>query len=117
VVCVRELVELESIRPELEAAEVELFVLAAEEPAALRALAAERGLGARFLCDPEAQELRRLGLAHVGAGPRGRTIALPTQLLIDRRGEVLWSFRSSDVRERASPRAALEALRARGVDR
>ncbi len=113
----RELVELESIRPELEAAEVELIVVAAEEPVALRALAAKRGLGARFLCDPEAQELRRLGLAHVGAGPAGRTIALPTQLLIDRAGAVLWSFRSSDVRERAAPRAALEFLRGRSATR
>ncbi|MBL8900081.1 MAG: redoxin domain-containing protein [Planctomycetes bacterium] len=109
----RELVELEAIRPELEALQVELIVLAAEEPAALRELAAKRALGARFLADPEARELRRLGLVHDGAGPGGRAIALPTQLLLDAEGEVLWSFRSTDVRERHPAAATLAAVRER----
>lgn len=103
--------QLETVRPELEALGVDMLVLAADERDALAALRRKRSLGARFLVDPEARELSKLGLAHEGAGPGGRDIALPTQILIDREGRVLWTFRSTDVRERIERAALVQEIR------
>jgi peroxiredoxin len=104
-------VQLESFRPALEALDVELIVLAAEDLDALRRLRDKQQLHARFLADPEAKELQRLGAAHLGGGPGGRDIALPMHWLIDRQGQVLDRYQTSDVRERRSAEQILVAVR------
>lgn len=103
--------QLEDLRPALEALDVELIVLAADDLDALRRLRDKKQFHARFLADPDAKELKRLGAAHLGGGPGGRDIALPMHWLIDRQGQVLDRYLTSDVRERRSSEEILAAVR------
>jgi hypothetical protein len=49
-------------------------------------------------------------LLHPHAGPSGSDIAMPTTILVDRRGRVRWLYRPPAVVSRLSPDEVLQAI-------
>ncbi|MCB9892266.1 MAG: redoxin domain-containing protein [Planctomycetes bacterium] len=111
--CVHELVQLDPHVPTFEKLGVSVYAISVDEPAKVSAFLEPRELHVQFACDPERQAITTLGIDHPGGGPNGSTIALPTQLLIDREGNVLWSYRSPDIRVRIEPERLLSEIRER----
>ena len=64
-----------------------------------------------FLCDPQAEVIRRLALLHPGGGPDGQDISRPAEFLVDRSGTVRWENFAEDVRVRARADQMLAAAR------
>jgi len=50
------------------------------------------------------------GLIHPHAGPGGADADMPTTILVDRRGNVRWLYRSDAVTSRLSPDEVLQAI-------
>jgi peroxiredoxin len=50
------------------------------------------------------------GVVHPHAAPDGGDAAVPTTILVDRRGVVRWLYRSPSVIARLSPEAVLQAI-------
>jgi len=63
-----------------------------------------------LLCDTKAEVIRRYGVLHPGAGPRGANIARPAEFLIDSNRVVRWVNLTENIAVRARPEQVLEAL-------
>ena len=88
---------------------VAISVDAPEESENLRRKA---GYTFAFLSDPNADVIRRYDLLHTGAGEKGRDIARPAEILVDRSGTVRWVNLTEDIRVRARPEQMIAAARA-----
>jgi len=58
-----------------------------------------------------------VGLIHQHAGPGGADIDMPTTILVDRKGDVRWLYRSDSVASRLSPDELLQAVDQRFADK
>ncbi len=63
-----------------------------------------------FLSDPKAEVIRRYGLLHPGAGPKGTNIARPAEFLIDSTGIIRWVNLTENIAVRARPEQVLKAF-------
>lgn len=63
-----------------------------------------------FLADTDGTLLDALGIRHQGARQDGADIAYPTAILVDRSGQVQWTYQSTTYRERAEPEAIFAAI-------
>ena len=57
------------------------------------------------------------GLIHPHAGPGGADIDMPTTILVDRKGDVRWLYRSDSVTSRLSPDEVLPGVDQRLADK
>lgn len=86
-----------------------VVAISADPPEVTREHVRRLGLSFTFLCDPQAEVIRRYELLHAGAGPDGADIARPAEFLIDAAGTVRWVNLSESYAVRARPEALLQA--------
>lgn len=107
----------EELRPELDARGVRIVTVSTDTPAELAAGSPKHGLGATMLADRTLEVTDRFGLRNRGRHsgpppPRGPdALPVPTSLLVDGDGRVLWMDQSGNYQRRSDPEYVLGALR------
>ena len=104
----------EELRPELDALGIEIVTVCTDTPEKIRAARGKHRLGATMLSDPELDVTDRFGLRNLGihSGPPGgpKALPVPTTILADARGTVLWIDQSGDYQRRSDPERVRAAL-------
>jgi peroxiredoxin len=92
---------------------VRLFAVSVDSPETSEALRQRLHSDFTFLSDPDGKVL---DLLHIRdrAGHRGRDIAYPTQVLVDKNGIVRWTYESDNYRVRARPEDVFAAIASLG---
>jgi peroxiredoxin len=105
----------EELRPELDRRGVQIVAISTDTPQGIRDGRAQHGLKARMLSDRDLAVTDAFGLRNQGihSGPPSGAEALPvpTSLLIDGDGKVLWMDQSENYQLRSGPDSVLAALR------
>jgi peroxiredoxin len=93
---------------------VRIITISTDTPGQLKSGRAKHGLGALMLADPNLAVTDRFGLRNTGihSGMPGgaKALAVPTSILADAKGTVLWMDQSENYQRRSDPdyvRAAL----------
>lgn len=93
-----------------------IITVSTDSPRQLRVGHVKHNLGALMLADRNLEVTNTFGLRNTGihSGPPGGAQALPvpTSLLIDGNGTVLWMDQSENYQQRSDPDTVLAALRA-----
>jgi peroxiredoxin len=108
---------LEELRAEFDRRGVRVVTVSTDLPKEIREERHLHGLQARMLSDPDLVVTDAFGLRNQAfhtAPPGDDTEALPvpTTLLVDSNGKVLWIDMSEDYQRRSDPQVVLEAMRA-----
>ncbi len=96
--------------------EVQVVTVSTDHPHEIREGRSAHGLQALMLSDPDLVVTDTFGLRNLGnhsAPPGDDTEALPvpTSLLVDRQGKVLWMDKSENYQRRSGPEVVRAALR------
>jgi peroxiredoxin len=107
----------EELRPEFDKRDVRILAICADTPKAIKSGRGKHGLGARILSDRELDVTDRFGLRNQGfhsGMPVGgaKALPVPTSILADAEGKVLWIDQSENYQRRSDPDYVLGALRA-----
>ena len=107
---------MEELRPEFDKRGVQVVTVSTDRPEVIRKRRRVHGLQARMLSDKDLVVTDAFGLRNQGfhsAPPSDDTEALPvpTSLLIDGEGKVLWMDQSENYQRRSGPEVVLAALR------
>jgi peroxiredoxin len=107
----------EELRPEFDRRGVQVVTVSTDLPEEIREGRAAHGLQARMLSDRDLAVTDAFGLRNQGfhSGPPGddpEALPVPTSLLIDGEGKVLWIDQSENYQRRSGPEVVLAALRA-----
>lgn len=70
----------------------------------------KRGYTFPLLSDAKTEVIRRYGVLHPGAGPKGADIARPAEFLIDSAGTIRWVNLTENIAVRARPDQVLKAF-------
>jgi peroxiredoxin len=105
----------EELRPEFEKRNVQVVTVSTDHPEEIREGRRAHGLQADMLSDPDLAVTDKFGLRNLGAHsapPNDDTEALPvpTSLLVDANGKVLWMDQSENYQRRSGPEVVLAAL-------
>lgn len=107
---------LEELRAEFDRRGVEVVTVSTDTVEEIRDERHFHGLQATMLSDKDLAVTDAFGLRNQGihSGPPGAVEALPvpTTLLVDREGRVLWIDMSENYQKRSDPRVVLDAMRA-----
>jgi peroxiredoxin len=95
---------------EFHARAVEVVAISVDSNEDSRKLCASRGYTYPFLSDAKAEVIRRYGVLHAHGGPDGHDIARPAEFLVDAKGTIKWINLTDDIRVRARPENALQAV-------
>tara|TARA_B100001540_G_scaffold164620_1_gene145587 strand:+ start:4819 stop:5163 length:345 start_codon:yes stop_codon:yes gene_type:complete len=95
---------------------VQVVTISTDHPEEIRAGRDQHGLQARMLSDPDLVITDAFGLRNqtVQSGPPGddaEALPVPTSLLVDRRGRVLWVDMAQNYQRRSPPEVVLAAMR------
>ena len=90
---------------------VEILAISVDSPEESQKLCKDRGYTFPFLSDANAQVIRQYGVLHPHGGEDGRDIARPAEFLVDRSGVIRWENLTDDLRIRARPQMALDAIK------
>jgi peroxiredoxin len=106
----------EELRPEFDARGIQIVTISTDTPAQLRAGRSKHNLGATMLSDRELEVTDRFGLRNQGIhsgmpGVAPKALPVPTSLLVDGSGTVLWMDQSKNYQRRSDPDCVLSALR------
>ena len=105
----------EELRPELDQRGVQIVTISTDTPEQIKDGRAKHGLKAVMLSDPELEVTDEFGLRNRGrhSGPPGTAPALPvpTSILVDKDGVVVWLDQSENYQRRSDPDYVLGALR------
>jgi peroxiredoxin len=106
----------EELRPEFDARGVQIVAICTDTPSQIKAGHAKHGLGARILSDRALEVTDRFGLRnegfHSGLPGGAKALPVPTSILADAGGKVLWMDQSENYQRRSDPDYVLGALRA-----
>ena len=107
---------MEELRPEFDQRGVQVVTISTDRPEAIRRERGGHGLQARMLSDrdlvvTDAFGLRNQGFHSAPPGDGMEALPVPTSLLIDREGKVLWMDQSENYQRRSGPEVVLAALR------
>ena len=105
-----ELEQLQKYYDDIRKHNVRVYAVSIDSPEINRALRERVGAGYTFLSDPDAVLLNQLNISHHTPNPSGKEIALPTQILVDKEGIVLWIYQPKNYRTRARAEEILEIL-------
>ena len=89
---------------------VEVVAISVDSPAESQTLCRSRGYTFPFLSDPKAETIRLYGVLHVNGRGEGKDIARPAEFLVDATGTIRWVNLTDDIRVRARPESALQAV-------
>jgi len=89
---------------------VEVVGISVDSPAESQKLCQSRGYTFPFLSDPKADTIRQYGVLHPRGGEAGQDIARPAEFLVDATGTIRWENLTDDIRVRARPESALQAI-------
>jgi peroxiredoxin len=108
------------MRPELDAQGVKIVTISTDTPEELKRGRHKHGLQAIMLSDHELAATDRFGLRNKGihSGVPGITapaLPVPTALLADTRGTVLWKDQADNYQRRSDPEYVLGAVKERLV--
>ena len=115
--CAGELKRWEELRPEFDKYNVKIVTVSSETPAQIRKGRGKHGLKATMLADRSLKVTDLFGLRNKGVhtGPPklfgGVDLPVPTALLVDPSGAVLWMDQSENYQQRTDPDYVLGALR------
>lgn len=114
--CVAQVAEMAARWQELEAMGVQVALVSGQDEQLTRELAGRMGVGFRYLRDEDLAVARRLGLLHEGATPPGlpgydADAVLPTVLVLDASGRIVFADQTDNYRVRPEPETILTALR------
>ena len=105
----------EELRPEFDARGVAIVTVSTDTPAQLREGHPKHGLGATMLSDRGLEVTDRFGLRnqgfHSGVPGQAKALPVPTSILADSEGRVLWMDQSENYQRRSDPDIVLAALR------
>ncbi len=105
----------EELRPEFDKRGVQIVTVSTDTPEELREGHEHHGLQARMLSDRDLAVTDAFGLRNQGfhSGPPvgAEALPVPTSLLIDGDGKVLWMDQSQNYQRRSGPDIVLAALR------
>lgn len=106
---------LEELRGEFDRRGVQVVTVSTDHPAEIQADRHYHGLQARMLSDPQLKVTDAFGLRNQGynsAPPSDDAPALPvpTTLLVDTNGTVLWIDMSENYQRRSDPKVVLDAM-------
>jgi peroxiredoxin len=106
----------EDLRSEFDQRGVQIVTVSTDHPEEIRESRSAHGLQATMLSDPELVVTDAFGLRNLGyhsAPPRDDAEALPvpTSLLVNGQGRVLWMDQSENYQRRSGPEVVLAALR------
>jgi peroxiredoxin len=87
-----------------------VLAVSTDSPAEAERMRDELDLPFEVLSDPRAEATRAFGLLHAGAGPGGKDVALPAQVLLDRDLRILWRHVAHRIQDRPAPRDVLAAI-------
>ncbi len=87
-----------------------MAAISVDSPEESRKLVRAKGFTFDFLSDPKAEAIRRYSVLHPGGGEDGHDIARPAEFLVDSVGNVRWVNLTDDIRVRARPEPALQAI-------
>ncbi len=94
---------------------MQIVTVSTDTPAQLRAGHSKHGLKAVMLSDPELALTDRFGLRnrgfHSGMPGGAKALPVPTSILADASGKVLWMDQSENYQRRSDPDYVLGALR------
>lgn len=115
--CMAQLRELSRRRPQLERRGARIVLISAQPAVRTRRLARRLGMDLEWWTDEELSAARRLGILDPGGTPLGLELfgypadtVLPTVLITDTRGEILYVDLSDNYRGRPEPAAFLRVL-------
>jgi peroxiredoxin len=102
----------EELRPELDRYGVEVVTVCTDSPRAIRKGRRKHGLQATMLADPDLAVTDLYGLRNqlIQTGPPGRPQPVPTSILADARGRIVWMDQSENYQQRSDPSAVRAAL-------
>ena len=115
--CAGELVRWEALRPEFDKYDVRIVTVSAETPEKIAEGRLKHGLKAVMLADRNLKVIDKFGLRNKGvhSGPPrifgAPALPVPTALLVDTDGKVLWKDQSENYQQRTDPEYVLGALR------
>jgi peroxiredoxin Q/BCP len=89
---------------------VRVVGISSDTPEQSRRNSEKLGFTYTFLCDTNAEVIRRYDLLHKGGGPKGADIARPAEFLVDPAGVVRWVNLTESAAVRARPDQVLAAL-------
>jgi peroxiredoxin len=95
---------------EFESRGIRVVGLSVDTPEINRRHRQKLGFTYTFLSDPKVEVIRRYGLLHAGAGPKGADIARPGEFLIDSTGIIRWVNLTGNIAVRARPEQVLKAF-------
>ena len=92
-----------------------MVTVSTDTPGQLRQGHPRHGLGATLLSDPDLDVTDRFGLRqqglHSGVPGGARALPIPTSILANAEGEVVWMDQSENYQRRSDPDVVLRALR------
>ena len=107
----------EELRPELDARSVKILTISTDTPDELAKGHRRHRLVATMLSDRELEVTDRFGLRNEGihSGPpppiAAKALPVPTSLLVDSNGRLLWMDQSKNYQRRSDPVVVVAALR------
>jgi len=105
----------EELRPEFDARGIQILTISTDEPSELKAGHTKHGLGATMLSDRKLEVIDLFGLRnqgiHSGIPGSAKALPVPTSILANADGEVLWMDQSENYQQRSDPNYVLAALR------
>jgi peroxiredoxin len=107
----------EELRPEFDKRGVNILTVSTDTPGELAKGHKKHGIGATMLSDRKLEVTDLFGLRNQGrhSGPPppmgSEALPVPTSLLVDANGSVLWMDQSENYQRRSDPDFVLDALR------
>ena len=114
-VCTTELGRVAALKPEFDKRNVRIITVSTDTPAQLKSGREKHQLGALMLSDRKLAVTDRFGLRntgmHSGIPGGAKVLPVPTSVLADANGKVLWMDQSENYQRRSDPNYVMTALR------
>ncbi|NIS01688.1 MAG: redoxin domain-containing protein [Gemmatimonadetes bacterium] len=105
----------EELRPEFDAAGVQVVTVCTDTPGEIRAGRGMHGLQATMLADPKLSVIEQFGYRNQNLNnfkplPNRPGLPVPTSLLVDESGQVVWKDQAETYQKRSDPDVVSAAL-------
>ena len=96
--------------PDLDARGIRVVGISVDTPDINRRQSQKLGFPFPLVSDAKTEIIRRYGVLHPGAGPKGTDIARPAEFLIDSSGTIRWVNLTENIAVRARPEQVLKTF-------